>query len=96
LRGIVLEVLEQHLLPVEEAGHPLGIAQGQVATQDDTVETGQDAVDLVGVLDEEGMFGCNGGHGVFSEGCWLWLIIPSSLRKTPFPIPFRLWLRRGT
>jgi hypothetical protein len=65
-RRVVLEVLEQHVLLVQERFQPTRVRQRQMPTKDQAIEARQHPGDLVLVLAKEGVFGCNGGHGVCS------------------------------
>jgi hypothetical protein len=62
--SVVFELLEGDVLLVEEAFESLGITQRQVTAEDNAVEAGEDAVNLAGVLDKEGVLAGRGSHGV--------------------------------
>jgi len=84
LRSERLEVLEQHVFLGQEAFQAAGLAAGQVTAEDHAVKTGQHALEVFLVLDNEGLIGGNGGHGVFLSrrmGC---CSTPSSRVETPF------------
>src|SRR5580700_10064196 len=83
LRRVKLEVLQRNLLLPEKPLDSLRVAQRRVAAKDHAVETRKHSGNRVLVLGAKRMIGCNGRHGVFSEGVWV-LVKPSSLKKTPF------------
>jgi hypothetical protein len=98
LGRIVLEVLEQYALAREETFQAAGIAQGQLAAADDPVEAPEHGANLVGVLANEGLIGCNGRHGVFLRamvGSGANHLAPGE-RRFPSLLWLRICLRRTT